>query len=545
MKRVHILLVVLLVVSCIMISCGTSASTSTGPAASNPSVAVSSTLTAPVSTGATTAISPAQTESTPKYGGTLRILTGPVAAGFGWPADIGGQGVGANQFCFETLLRCDNTGKIIPWLAESYKVADDLKSITFNLRKGIKFHDGSDFNADAVKWNLENYIAAHIQLSWTSVDKIDDYTVRVNFKAWDNTLPASFGDASNEAYMISKASFDKNGKDWVKQNPVGTGAFKFVSFTLDSSLKYVKNPDYWKKDDKGNQLPYLDGVEYIFASNTLTQNSVMQTGEADMLLFNVSKQITDLSSMGLTVRVNIDANIALVPDSANADSPWSKKEVREAVEYAIDREAIAKAFGFGYFQAPYQIPTRSSTAYNPDFILGRKYDVNRSKQLLAQAGYENGFETTFISAPWVDKDIAIALQAYLDKVGIKVTLDYPQVGKWISYMGQGTWHNAALVSNMPMIDSTYAGGLQFAVNSLGQSWSRTPELKQAYQTVFTTPTLDSKNISAVTDMITKDCFIIPIIESGEARAEVSYVVAGFSERAAPHMWNTESAWLNK
>ena len=544
MKKGLILLVVLLVVSCIMMSCGTSASTSTGPAASNPSVAVSSTLTAPVSTGATTTASTAQTESTPKYGGTLRIVSMPISQGIGWPATFSAA-FSATQYCFETLLRCDNTGKIIPWLAESYKVADDLKSITLTLRKGIKFHDGSDFNADAVKWNLENYIVANIEPLWASVDKIYDYTVRVNFKAWDNTLPATFGDASAEAYIISKASFDKNGKDWVNQNPVGTGPFKFVSFTLDSSLKYVKNPDYWKKDDKGNQLPYLDGVEYIFASNTLTQNSMMQNGEADMIILNISKQLTDLSSMGLNINTSIDANIAMVPDSANADSPWSKKEVREAVEYAIDREGLAKAFGYGYLQPLYQVPSRGSAAYNPDFSLGRKYDVNRSKQLLAQAGYENGFETTLITHPGIDKDVAVALQAYLDKVGVKVTLDYPQIGKWVSYMGPGTWHNAALVSNLPMIDSSYAGGLQFAVNVLGQSWSRTPELKQAYQDAFSTPALDTKNISAVTDMITKDCLMIPVLESGSAMADKSYVVADYNERAAPNIWNTESAWLNK
>ena len=119
--------------------------------------------------------------------------------------------------------------------------------------------------------------------NWASIDIIDNYTIRVNFTKWENTLPGSFADSHTTAFMVSKAAFDKNGIDWMKANPVGTGPFKFVSFTLDSSFKAVRNPDYWQKDAQGNPLPYLDGIEYLFISDPLTQKSVHQSGEADML----------------------------------------------------------------------------------------------------------------------------------------------------------------------------------------------------------------------------------------------------------------------
>ena len=95
----------------------------------------------------------------------------------------------------------------------------------------------------------------------------------------------------------------------------------------------------------------------------------------------------------------MEDNFHLIPDTANPDSPWANQKVREAVEYAIDREGIAKALGYGYWQAPYQIPPRASSAYDSNFTLGRKYDLEKAKQLLAEAGYPDGFKMTIISFP--------------------------------------------------------------------------------------------------------------------------------------------------
>ena len=128
---------------------------------------------------------------TPKYGGTLRFISGAFANNIGWPADYTAN-MATFQLSCDTLLRWDNEGNVIPWLAESYKLADDRKSITFSLRKGVKFHDGSDFNAEVAKWNLDNFIDAGMQANWASVDALDDYTIRVKFTEWQNTLLSTF-----------------------------------------------------------------------------------------------------------------------------------------------------------------------------------------------------------------------------------------------------------------------------------------------------------------------------------------------------------------
>ena len=133
------------------------------------------------------------------------------------------------------------------------------------------------------------------------------------------------------------------------------------------------------------------------------------------------------------------------------------------MEYAIDKEGIAKAFGYGYGVAPYQIvPPACTLAYNPDFTLGRKFDLDKAKQLLAEAGYSNGFETTIIVMPTANKNIIIALQDNLAKVGIKVNLDFPDMGKWATnYMNpKGTWHNAALYYAIPSVS-----GVDFAARA--------------------------------------------------------------------------------
>jgi ABC-type transport system substrate-binding protein len=352
----------------------------------------------------------------------------------------------------------------------------------------------------------------------------------------------SFGDDPILAQIISKAAFDKNGKAWMRKNPVGTGPFKFVSFTPDVSIKFVRNPDYWVEGK-----PYLDGIECVMVADPMTQKMTMAVGEADMVVGVMAKDAADFAAMGLKVQVAMYDAFGLVPDTANADSPWANQKVREAVEYAIDREGIAEAFGYGYWQAPYQIPTRASLAYDPDFTLGRKYDPEKAKQLLAEAGYPDGFKTSIITMPTLDKNILLAAQADLAEVGIQADLDIPEIGRWATYMGDHTsWPKGAALFQFAGIGLDAVGGLQFLFNMFGQNWLRTPELTQAYQAALSSPTPDVKLIRAVTDMITEDALLIPICENGVGSATQPYVMdTGFLERGSTVQWNPEDAWLNK
>ena len=398
----------------------------------------------------TTPATASGSSSTPKYGGVLKMISvgGGSMGVLGWAAE--GQGmIISMDLGMERLLRGDKEGNLVPWLAESYKVADDLKSITFNLQKGVKFHDGSDFNAEVAKWNLDNYINAKMEPYWASVDKIDDYTIRLNVTEWRNDLVSNFAADPPFIGMVSKAAYDKHGVDWLRWNTVGTGPFIQASYQRDVSLKYTRNPDYWRKGK-----PYLDGIEFVYVGDESTQRLLAQSGQEDIIaVTNPGKLASDYAAMGFTIKTDMNANEMLVGDSAHADSVWANQKVREAVEYAIDREALAKGMGYGYLQPTYQIPPRNAVlAYDPNFPLARKYDPEKAKQLLTEAGYPNGLKTTILLEPSGSRDMAIAIQENLAKVGIQVDLEFPEIGSWGTYVGvTGTWHNAAIICPLPLL----------------------------------------------------------------------------------------------
>jgi peptide/nickel transport system substrate-binding protein len=542
----------------VLVLCGLILSGCTSIASQTPSVQVT-----PSSTS--TALPPAQSSVSPpgssvpasqppvvssKYGGTLRWMRDTIPGPGGWPADQWGSTNICPQLCLEGLLRGDNKGNMSPWLAESYKLADDMKSITFNLRKGIKFHDGSDFNAEVAKWNLDNVIAAKTVPYWASVDILDNYTIKVNLTQWSNSVWSAF---SEDAYsnMISMAAFNKNGKNWMRQNPVGTGPFKFVSSTPDVSYKVTRNPDYWKKDDQGNQLPYLDGIEILCVVNPLTQEASMKAGEADVLELEPGKIAADLGSAGFIIKIMIGATGCLIPDAANADSPYSKKEVREAVEYAIDREAIANSFAYGFWKAPYQIPGTDSTSYDPNSTLGRKYDPEQAKKLLAQAGYPDGFKTTLLVIPIpMDRNIPVAIQSYLSKVGIDAQIDVPEnIGAWLGKTG--SIHSMLNLQTFPdypaNFSTTVYGQLGPQSKAMSNSnWPRTDEFVSLLNASLTSPQPDIKLMRAVTDYLVNEALITPVIGSGRSYALSSSVMdGGWYERSVGVYWKPEQTWLNK
>jgi len=488
-------------------------------------------------------VAPAQSaEPTPKYGGTMTWLMPPSRPLIGWPPDLMANNVVIFvQSCLETLLRADDQGGVYSWLAESYKLADDRKSITLALRKGVKFHDGSDFNAEVVKWNLDNMIDAKLKRNWASVDIINNYTVRVNFKKPKSNSLLDFVEGIAPPLIISKAAFDKNGKDWVRRNPIGTGPFKFVSFTPDVSFKAEKNPDYWVKGK-----PYLDAVEFKIIGDPQTSKMLMQAGKADISNAPLGKTAADYAAMGLNVQAVAEGTWVLIPDTAKADSPWANKKVREAAAYAIDREAIAKSMGFGYWKAPYQIPPRASLAHDPNYTLGRKYNPKKAKQLLKEAGYANGFKTTIIGFPFSNRQVLLILQSQLAEIGIKVKLEYTDMSKWVPIMFPGSWPtNGMIFTPIPRFDVKYIVGTQFIMNRIGKSWLRTPDLMKANKAALSSPSIDIKLIRAVNDVFIRDALLIPVHEGGQCRVKRPYVMDSFDKRGYVLFWDIEDAWLNK
>jgi ABC-type transport system substrate-binding protein len=174
----------------------------------------------------------------------LKILTTASPSVLGYPPDADPNTNSLGIAATESLVYNDQTGSPTPRLATAWQTAADGKSVTFTLRKGVKFHDGSDFNAQAVKYDLDLIRAkagTDISKQVSSIEVIDDYTVKLNLIQYSNVLFNTLAFSG----MVSPTALQKNGADWARTHIVGTGAFTQADFKRDVFLKFAKSAGYW------------------------------------------------------------------------------------------------------------------------------------------------------------------------------------------------------------------------------------------------------------------------------------------------------------
>ncbi|HSW58753.1 MAG TPA: ABC transporter substrate-binding protein [Dehalococcoidales bacterium] len=381
------------------------------------------------SPAATPAASPKPGEPTPKSGGHwVHVLPHVPGTALGNTREASGPTVMSVHLVLETMVYLLADGTMMPRLATKWEIdsTSAQPSITFFLRKGVKFHDGTDFNAEAVKWNLEfirEGVHAATMVFIRSIDIIDSHTIKVNFTEWLNTLPATVG----RFWMISPTAFQKNGLEWIRWNMVGTGPFTQVEYRHEVRLVTKKNPNYW---DPG--LPYLDGVTYLYITDDMTAQAALMAGEGDTLHNRNQKLAKELFDAGFEVQAPFRGINMLIPSSKDPAEPWSRVQVRQAAEHAINKEAIGNAFGYGYDIAAYQVASPFNSAFNKD-LKPRTYDLERARQLLREAGFPSGFRTKMIVHPAADRNIAVAMKEDLAKVGIMVDLEFPEIGAFTRF----------------------------------------------------------------------------------------------------------------
>jgi ABC-type transport system substrate-binding protein len=210
---------------------------------------------------------------------------------------------------------------------------------------------------------------------------------------------------------------------------VGTGPFMLKDYQPNISLTLVKNPDYWQKG-----LPYLDGIEMTMVPDPMTQMLTFKAGQVNAI-YSVQEAAAQLRDAGYPLQMAPGSFNFINFDTKNSEI-FSKPKVRQAIEYAIDKEAICSGPGQGLFTPMYQIVTSNSPDYNKA-LKPRKYDPAQAKKLLAEAGYPNGFsfKLYFLDSMW--KDGVVAIQSYLDKVGIKMEINYVNVTAFSLIRGDG------------------------------------------------------------------------------------------------------------
>jgi len=383
------------------------------------------------------------------------------------PADVtDGESIQRMDNIFEGLVEY-KTGstKIQPCLATSWETSVDGKEITFKLRRGVKFHDGTDFNADAVVFSFaRQYDAnhwAHEYGEWAywgymffDVDKmvkIDDYTVKLILKNVNASIMTSL--AMFTVNSVSPTNVEKWGADAFK-HPVGTGPFKFVEWVKDDHITLEANDNYWR------ERPKLDRLIFKVIPDPSARLMALEVGEVHGIEYpdpSHFERIRDNQDLKLLTEpgMNVgymamnsgygykDANGNGVRDS---DEPWvktpgyfeplTKKEVRQAINHAIDKKSIVDDIYMGTAIVAKNGMPPFMLGYN-DEIEDYSYDPEKAKRLLAEGGYPDGFEVTLyvmpVSRPYMfdPPKIGEAIQSYLAAVGI--TVKFYQVD-WGTYL---------------------------------------------------------------------------------------------------------------
>jgi len=379
----------------------------------------------------------------PQYGGVLTMIqpAGPQVLGY-YP-EMGPTDLYAAFPCTERMMDMNDERKIVPFLAESVDVSEKRMTMTFHLRKGVKFHDGSDMNAQAVAWNYQLYkdtkkmqFADQIK----SIEVVDPLTVVLHLSSYHNQLIFAYGWIP----IFSKVAYETKGKEWCRAHPVGTGPFKLAEWVRDDHIKWEKFDGYWQKG-----RPYLDGIEVRYVPEAMTASAMMQAKEADVWVGPEAKDQAALEKQGFIRKAYWASLPAMIyVNTKNPNGPMANLKVREAVEYAIDKGAIAKAVGFGYYTPLKMMHPEGEWAYDPDWP-GRPYNPAKARQLLADAGYAKGLKLKLLAVAGIGggQNTATAVKAYLADVGIDVDVDMADPGRYFGSLFGTGWDDMILSFN--------------------------------------------------------------------------------------------------
>ncbi|GAB1360779.1 ABC transporter substrate-binding protein [Rhodobacter sp.] len=322
---------------------------------------------------------------------------------------------------FDTLVRVDNAGqKLIPGLAESWEVSADSLTYTFHLRDA-KFSDGTPVTAEDVAYSLARIRDSELSL-WADGYKIikdmqtpDSKTLVVTLDGPSAPFLSTL--AMPGASVVSKAAMEASGPEAFAEKPVGSGAFQLEEWRRGDRVILKKNPDYW---DAANVD--LDGVEWISIPDDNTRMLAVQAGELDAAIFVPFSRVDELKK---------DANLNVVVNPSTREDhllinhehePLNDVRVREALDYAIDKQSIIDTVTFGIGEVANSYIPRGAL-YHTEDNGARGYDPEKAKALLAEAGAEGVTLDYVVNAGnEVDEQIAVLMQQQLGAVGVTLNL---------------------------------------------------------------------------------------------------------------------------
>lgn len=334
---------------------------------------------------------------------------------------------------------------IKPWLATEWEVSGDGLSYTFKLREDVKFHDGTPFNAEAVKYNFDRILdpatkasnAAALLQPYQSSEVLDEYTVKLNLATPSRAFLGNLSQAL--LGIVSPAAAEKYG-DQLGQHPVGTGPFKFVKWEENAGIQVERNPDYkWAPELVTNQgAPYLDGIDFRIVPEEATRIGSVQ-----------SKQVLAAETVPPQhiLTLEKDPNFQLLQTNTvglpytlffNKDrEPWNELKARQAVQLAVDVDTIVKTLYLGTYERAWSPLTPGTFGYDASLEQSIRPDIPKANQLLDELGWVRGEDGIRVkdgkklTLRYVDgtpnrekrNDIAVMIQQQLKQIGIAVEIE--------------------------------------------------------------------------------------------------------------------------
>jgi peptide/nickel transport system substrate-binding protein len=365
----------------------------------------------------------------PRAGGTLRVAWEQDVTGFDphWSPGLQVQYIAGNLF--NSLVTVDEHLNYIPELAESWEVQDNGKVFVFRLRKGVKFHDGTDFDAAAVAWNFERIMdkeekafAKPFFEIIEAVEPLDTHTVKFIVKYPTQTFLPTMAIYRTGFLIKAPASYKTWGRNDAAMHPTGTGPFKLAKWEPNQLIVLEKNPDYFKQG-----LPYLDRIELKIMKEGVTRAAALRAGEVDFLNY-VPKEMADRLMKDTKVQVFQGPDTQSVNISFNnSRKPFDDVRVRQALGgYGIDRLAIAKTAMLGFGKPLWSLVPPGGKDYI-DFDEQFPYNPEKAKVLLKEAGFDdrNPLKYTIMThgAEPSLPTVATIIKTQLAKIGVEVTVE--------------------------------------------------------------------------------------------------------------------------
>lgn len=357
---------------------------------------------------------------------SVEILSLDTHRATGTPAEV------IRKHIFEGLVRADEQNQISPLLATEWVVSEDEKTWTFTLREDVLFHDGTPFNAEAVKVNLERLLNPDSgsersgQYAFIdTVEVVDEFTVAITTKEPFGAFLANmaFGGGS----FMSPTALDEYGAD-IGSYPIGTGPYIFQEQVGGESVTLVRNENYW------GEQPYFDKIEFIVVKEDSTRVNLLQTGQVDFIANLPAQNIPLIDAEdGLAVVTRPSTRVSHIGINVTKD-PFQDVRIRQALNYAIDREGLVEGLLSGIGLPATSVVSPMTWGYAD--VSPYTYDPDKARELLAEAGYPDGFKTKMWTPSgryFMDKQTAEAVQAMFADIGVEAEL---QVLDWGAYLAE-------------------------------------------------------------------------------------------------------------